>query len=116
MFRSLYNKHVFLALSIVITVCSCDSKPNNYKYTPPSKQQIECLKEYSALDIQEMKDDIEVFQEVIKSHDDNEIINYELASRRNKERLCMIKANCYDKSKGIEFSDCVNDVIPQYEN
>ena len=108
--------HLLLTLLLLLALCSCDSKPNNYKYTPPSKRQIECLKEYRVLDIQEMKDEFKAFDEAIKSHDDDAIIHYELASRRNKEKLCMIKADCYDKSKGIEFSDCVNDTVPQYEN
>ena len=99
-----------------MALCSYSSKPNNSAYTPTTKEQAECLKEYRALEKQESKDRNKIFFEVMKSQNDDELINYELASRRNIEKLCMIKADCYDQSKGIQFSDCVNDMIPEYEN
>jgi|GEM_PF-2415045 hypothetical protein len=116
MFFSPLSKFFYLTLTIAMALCSCSSKPNNSEYTPPTKEQTECLKEYRALEKQESKDRNKIFFEVMKSQNDDELINYELASRRNKEKLCMIKADCYDQSKGIQFSDCVNDVIPEYEN
>lgn len=101
---------------IAILLCSCDSKPNKDKYSPPSQEQKECLAKYLILEKQSFKNDLNNFNNftgALKSNDDDMLIKFTLSERREKERLCMIKANCYDKLKGIEFSDCINDVIPE---
>lgn len=104
-------KNIYIFASIFLCACNFNSSEKTYK--KPSKEQIQCLKEYEDLYKKVFKDEIEAYKEVIASHDDEVMINYELATRRNKERLCMIKASCYEESKGIEFSDCINDVIPE---
>ena len=103
-----------ISIIFIFFLNSCDDRPIKNEYIKPSKEQKECLTEYRKLSSQSLKEELELFKKSLYFKDDDSIINYELYQRREVERLCMIKADCYDKLKGVEFSNCINDAVEEY--
>lgn len=99
---------------LILALSACNFK-HDEKYEKPSNKQLDCLGKVNAAEDESIKISFDEFVKASKSGVDDDLINYELANRRNVERICMLKADCYSRLKGIEFSSCLNNDIGHYE-
>lgn len=99
---------------LIIALSACNAENGN-KYVKPSNAQSSCLKEIAPIEKELASTSFDNFKAAVNSKSDDDLISYELSSRRNQEKLCMMKAECFDKLKGVEFSSCLNNDIGNYE-